>query len=234
MLPPAVAAIYAALKAHGLSAREERLFTDERLADFWRAAREALRNARPDQQANAAHQLVATLLDPLAWIADGDERPEESSQKPTRRRRLLSQRERLRVAAEKARGLAALLDEIAAGPEPPDMSALLFAEAVLPLPDEQRPSRNLGSCYLQFSVIGALEALAERLDAKAAEPLPAWLESQKTSWRDWVRQVRYGLRQLDSAGLLHFEPREGHWVALVQVLFGDSITRDAVHDALRD
>jgi hypothetical protein len=234
MLPSDIQAIYAALKAHGLSAREERFFTDERLAGFWSAAGEALRKARPDQRWNAAHQLVATFLDPLGWLADDGERPETSGRKPERRRRLLEQKERLRMAAEKARELAALLDEIAAGPEPPDMSVLFFAEAVLPLPNEQRPSWNLPSYYHGFSVSGALEAFADKLDAKAAEPLPAWLESQKTSWRDWLRQVRWGLRELEDWGLLSFEPRETHWVALVQVLFGDWITRDAVHDALCD
>jgi hypothetical protein len=234
MLPFEVRAIYAVLKARGLSAREERLFTDERLTDFWRAAHEALRKTRLDQRSNAAHQLVAALLDPLAWIANGDERPEVSDKKPAQRCRLLEQKKRLREAAEKARELAALLDKIAAGPSAPDMSALLFVEAVLPLPNEQKLSRNLDSYYQQFSVSGALEAFADRLDADASEPLPPWLESQKTGWRDWVRQVRHGLSQLDSAGLLRFKPRETHWHALVQVLFDDSITRDAVHDVLRD
>jgi hypothetical protein len=150
MLPSDVRAIYAAIKAHGLSAREELFFTDERLAEFWGAAGEALRKARPDQRWNAAHQLIATFLDPLEWLADGDDRPETSGKKSAARRRLLEQKERLRLAAEKARELADLLDEIATGPEPPDMSALLFAEAVLPLPEEQRPSCNLASYYLGF------------------------------------------------------------------------------------
>jgi hypothetical protein len=234
MLPFDIKAIFATLKAGGLSAREERFFTDERLAGFWSAAGEALHQARPDQRWNAAHQLVATFLDPLKWLADDGERPETSGKKPERRRRMLEQKERLRLAAEKARELADLLDEIATGPEPPDMSVLFFAEAVLPLPKEQRSSWNLSRYYHRFTIACALEAFADKLDAKAAEPLPTWLESRKTGWRDWVRQVRYGLRRLEDWGLLSFEPREIHWVALVQVLFGDAISRDAVHDALRD
>jgi hypothetical protein len=233
MLPSDVRAIHAALKLHGLSAREERFFTDQRLAGFWSAAGEALRQARLDQRLIAAHQLVATFLDPLKWLADDGERPEKSDKKPERRRRMLEQKERLRLAAEKARELADLLNEIAKGPEPPDMSVLYFSEAVLPLPEEQRPSWNLPSYYLGFRVTDALEAFAEKLDAQAAEPLPVWLESQKASWRDWVRQVRWHLRQLDDFGLLHFEPREADWVALAQVLFDEWISRDAVHDALR-
>lgn len=61
-----------------------------------------------------------------------------------------------------------------------------------------------------------------------------WLRTQQSSWRDFIRIVSDALTETHRMYQTKIELQEKHWVALVQTLISDSISRSSVSDALKE
>jgi hypothetical protein len=126
-------------------------------------------------------------------------------------------------AAELATELAALLDEIAREPLPPD--AAISVGALL-------PERWQAPTYFRVErPSNLLMRMAEGLDQPPKFTDAPGLASQKRGWRGFLREVSANLKEYG------FELREVDAVALVQAICRSAGVpepgRDAVHDAMR-
>lgn len=135
--------------------------------------------------------------------------------------------ERRKKAADLARELAALLDEIGREPLPPDA-----AIAVAALLHKRLIARDAPSYFIGESLSALLKRLADALAERPDYAAVPGLASQKASWRGFIRGVRDNLADVD------FILRERDAVTLASVICRSAgiqePSRDSVRAAMRD
>lgn len=96
---------------------------------------------------------------------------------------------------------------------------------------------EVSSYYDGIPVRDALLHLAEALEKHPSTgnlfaEVPG-MASQKAGWRDWIREAKESLQNMERIYGAPVVLREADWLALCKVMVSPAITRDAVHDALR-
>jgi hypothetical protein len=211
-----------------LNDAERRFFTDKSLRPFWAAADRAIRAVDIDSRSSAAIELPDQFLVPRReGFGLGMRHAESVAPRQDRRRAELDSRRDLGSAADLAARLADALDDLEDLCDilPDEMRLLHLAQTALPV--------SLPSYFVGYRTSDALRTLAARLADLSERPLPRGLESQKASWRDWAREARQNVAQWEDRWGAQIEITESMWHSLVRVLIDPLVSRDAVHDWLR-
>lgn len=232
-LPIGIWSIYLDMKSRDvLSGRNDLLFTDQKLADFWLYVSSYTNSIDPRWLAGAESFIVGSILNPLNWYSQTG-----TADRPTLKTRI---RERQRKAdilfdevAELALQLINKLDEVSLTTNySPD--EIHLRELLHPLIEHDQIKPDIATTSLLTSQL--IQQLYEafkcypRTDKLFAD-IPG-MSSQKSTWRDWMAETHHNLSLLLSMYGNPFEMREKHWLALVNVLIDESITRSSVSAAL--
>lgn len=232
-LPIGVWSIYLDMKSRDvLSGRKDSLFTDPSLADFWRFVSSYTDSIDPRWLPGAESFIVGSILNPLDWYSQTG-----TADRPTLKTKI---RERQRKAdilfdevAELALQLVNKLDEVSLTtnyfPEEIHLRELLH-----PLIEHDQIKPDITTTRLLTS-----QLIQQLYDAFKCYPrtdklfthIPG-MSSQKSTWRDWMAETQHNLSLLPSMYGNPFEMREKHWLALVNVLIDDRVSRTTVNAAL--
>ncbi|HKB59528.1 MAG TPA: hypothetical protein VKC56_05710 [Gallionellaceae bacterium] len=196
-------------EAGNLSDQERKLFTDDRLEDFWRAADKYVSERLGNGDDELGGWLIGSIIAPLQL--HGGPIPAGRLSKKTEIR-------------QRQKNADALLDEAA------DLASDLVRKLW-----ELEKSTNLRPHPLDgyLNTIRDLETeLREYPKTQELFQDVHGMASQKSSWRDWMREADHNLQTMRRVRPGDLRMREKHWVALAQVLFGGHISRDAVKAAL--
>lgn len=233
-LPLGFWSIYLDMNTRGvLSNNDVLLFIDERLTDFWEYVSSYTALINQQWHGGAESFMVGSILNPLDWYSQTG-----TADRPTLKTKL---RERQRKAdilfdevAELALQLINKLEEISLltnfAPDEMYLSELLhpFVEHDLIKPDIAN-SRLLTAQLIQ-SLHDSFKDYP-RTDSLFFD-VPG-MASQKSTWRDWMAEVQNNLALMHCMYGKAFELREKHWLALVNVLIDESISRSSVNAALK-
>lgn len=234
-LPIGIWSIYLDMKSRDvLSGRNDLLFTDQKLADFWRYVSSYTNSIDPRWLPGAESFIVGSILNPLNWYSQTG-----TADRPKLKIRI---RERQRKAdilfdevAELALQLIDKLDEVSLTTNySPD--EIHLRELLRPLIEHDQIKPDIATTSLLTSQL--IQRLYEafkcypRTDKLFAD-IPG-MSSQKSTWRDWMAETQHNLSLLlDMYGKV-FEMREKHWLALVKVLIDENISRTSVNAALNN
>lgn len=225
-----------------MEAAAYRLFHSERLKDFF-AHLERMQLTYREWEHLAGQIISAVECIP----ADGAATTDRPDLKLRIRSNQAAADDLLVSIARQARDLADSLDRLnGLGAEIPGetYSSLALIESALTrnlAADDFKRFRKGLSSYRRsgFPAPGdLLTTLAESAERhpKAVEIFgnDPWLGTQKSTWRDFVRIVLDSLAESHRMYGTKIELREKHWVALVQALISEDISRGSVSDALRN
>lgn len=234
-LPLGFWSIYLDMKARGvLSDRDVLLFIDERLIDFWEYV--SSYTALIDQQwlADAESFIVGSILNPLDWYSQTG-----TAVRPTLKNKVRERQKKADVLfneiAELACQLSEKLDKVSSTTNYfPDQ--IYLSELLQPLTEYDLIKTDIASNrLLTANLINDLHTAFRdypRSDRLFTD-VPG-MNSQKSSWRDWMAEAKQNLSLLlDMYGKV-FEIREKHWLALVNVLIDKNISRTSVNAALNN
>ncbi len=226
-LPDEAVTLRAALLAERPDDAQLRAFFDAPgLADFWdRVGSGSLR-------ADAVNYLCASILNPLKLYGSTGtaERPSSKVKIRKRQQRADALMER---AASLTRDLARALRELdQTSPYLPDeLHLIALLRLTTGLEFDEVPSYFDG-----IKVVDALDRLATALEqhppADAIFAGVPGMQSQKATWRDWLREATDNVHDYEVRSGVDFSLREADWVALAQTLVSKDISRSAVNKTL--
>lgn len=232
-LPIGVWSIYLDMKSrNALSGHKDALFTHSSLADFWGHVSSYTDSIDPRWLSDAESFIVGSILNPLDWYSQTG-----TADRPTLKTKIRERQKRADIlfdeVVELALQLINKLDEVSLITNySPD--EIYLSELLHPLIEHDEIKPDIAKTSLLTA------QLIQRLhDAFKDYPrtenlfvdIPG-MNSQKTSWRDWMAEVKHGLSLMICSYGKAFELREIHWLALVNVLIDESISRSSVNAAL--
>lgn len=217
-----------------LDGRSEAFFIDARLKNFWQMASKYLLQINTSLRENAAGFLVGSFINPLGmYSATG------TVDRPTIK---VNIRNAQKDADKLFDEIADLAEQLADRLELVE-STTKYSPCELHLIDLLEPllgdnSINEDINYRRIRTVQLIDLLAARFrgyprtDTIFSE-VPG-MSSQKSSWRDWLAEVRHNLELMLDTYPGDFEMKEVYWVNLVNVLIDENIGRTSVQAALKD
>lgn len=216
------------------------LFHAETLKDFF------LHLDRQGLSFDAWEHLIRQIISSLECIPDGGAatraRPDTKTQI---RDNQSSASKKLAAIATQAQVLARLLDDLdglgatVPGEMYSSMAWLRTAVQGTVVQSGFKQHLDSQSSYYRSSFPPPARLLEVLAEAANSHPAPAevfagdaWLSSQKSTWRDFVRMMREALEEIDATYDVSISLNEKHWVRLVQTLISKNITRSSVKSSL--
>lgn len=232
-LPIGIWSIYIDMQSRNvLSGREDVFFTDKRLSDFWRYVSSYSDSIEPRWLAGAESFIVGSILNPLDWYSQTG-----TADRPTLKTKIRDRQRKADIlfeeVAELALQLINKLDEISLLTNyTPD--EIYLSDLLHPLIEHDLITPDIANNrLLTVQLIQKLhDAFRDypRTDSLFSD-VPG-MSSQKSTWRDWMAEVQHNLSFMHCSYGKAFELREKHWLALVNVLIDDCISRSSVNAAL--
>lgn len=215
--------------------RQLKLFHASELKQMWKRAATALDEVDSALRVDAAAAFVGSIIHPLHFAETG------TRARPTKTVKLKDRQKKADVHLRKAaRQLRQAADEIRAAQKqssylPDSVVSFPALARLLMRVDRKLPSYFEGG---ETSTANVLIYLADDIEnfqtpQKLFASIPG-LAGQKSSWRGWLREVVVNLAEIESCYQTDFALKEVDFVQLAHVLIGPHITRDMVHDALRN
>lgn len=233
-LPSCVTENYHRMLSNGsLSEREQALFTDIRLAKFWKRASDYLSKVEYKRREDAASMLVGSFLTPLMLHG-----PTGTAEQPSKKTIIRDRQKKADVLIDKAAEIAGELADTLVQLEGttnlwPDsirlmaiVRSLIHDDKVHEIPSYFDGVKTSDALYLLEKTFRDYPTASHIFDG-----VPG-MESQKSSWRDWLREAYVNIGHL-----LHCDPgnlviREADWLVLVHALIDEAVSRNSVQRAL--
>jgi len=190
-----------------LSDQERRLFTSENLTDFWAAA-DCYVSRYQGPNDDLGGWLIGSIIAPLQLHFEPGTKDSPSKKTGIWERQLKAD-DLINKAADLAADLADTLRE---------------------LEETTRLRPEMLSSDVVYDLEKKLRDWPETKDLFSTVP---GMKSQKSSWRDWLREAHANLQGMLRICPGDFQLREKHWVALVHAMIGEAISRESVQAALR-
>lgn len=236
-LPLLVDANYRKLLLAGdLTEKDKGFFTDPRLRKFWGKVDIYLqRLEQPELLGSAAESIPGAFLAPLPFYGQSGTADRQSPK--VRARENQKKTDSIIYQASKLAGeLAELLEtlEKITHIRPCEMQLMTIVRRLV-------HDENINRIASYYDGVSTSEALRELQEAMLNFPksnsifdgVPG-MASQKSSWRDWLREAASNHKTLLQMHPGEFELTESDWLSLARVLIGNQITREAVQDTLRN
>lgn len=235
-LPDLVAGNFQLLvKDEKLSERERAFFTDARLENFWIKVSCYLEGLEhPEYLAAAAECIPGVFIAPLAFYGQTG-----SVDRPTPKTKARGRQKKadplIRKAAELAGELAEKLERIEETTHvyPCELRLMTIVRELV----HDEKIEHVASYYDGVPTSDALRLLeAALLKYPSADSIfddVPGMASQKSTWRDWLREAAKNHKCQLRMHPGKFELTESDWLNLALVLIGDHVTRNSVQDALR-
>lgn len=235
-LPTLVATNYRLLlAADSLSKHEQAFFTDARLKKFWEKADGYLSCLeKPEFLAGAAECIPGVFLAPLAFYGQTGTASRPSPKFNARARQKKAD-PLISKAADLAGELAATLERIEKTTHiyPCELRLMAIVRDLV----HDKNIKQVASYYEGVRTSDGLRnlecALREYPTVDSIFNDVPGMSSQKSTWRDWLREAvdNHKLLLLQHPG--EFDLTESNWLSIAKVLIGDYITRNSMQDALR-
>lgn len=235
-LPYEIAANFRRMVDEGLlDEREQAFFTDSKLKKFWIKVSKYLSGIRrADYRSNAADQLVASFIAPLASYGKTGK-----ADNPTFKTNIRTKQKEAGLAIKKigrlAGELATALDDLEGITRfvPDETSLLVIVERLI----NEGGIRKFPSYRWRVRTSDALRILESSfgeypLTDELFKNVPG-MASQKSSWVDWMREAENCLREVLDVWPGELQLQEIDWVNLAKVLIGNHISSRAVQAARR-
>lgn len=223
------------LDANKLSGQERCFFTDAKLRKFWEKADGYLnRLENPEFLSGAAECIPGVFLAPLNFYGKTG-KADNPTPKTRARKRQKGADPLINKAAQLAGELAQTLETIEKTTRVYPCELRLMAIVRTLVYDEK--IAQVASYYDGVRTSEGLRNLEEALHRYPTVDsifcdVPG-MASQKSTWRDWLREAANNHKLLLRQHPGKFELTESDWLSIAKVLIGDHITRNAMQDALR-
>lgn len=218
-----------------LSEREKNFFTDNRLSKFWESVDEYLSDLPCVSRSAASDFLIGSFLSPLKLYGKAG-----AAKNPSTKRKIRDRQNKgdklIEKAAKQARELSATLQELKKTttfyPDTTRFTAIAYS---LLSESETKNFLSYSDGIYTYEAIDLLEkSLREYPRASDLFNDVPGMRSNKSSWCDWLSEVRANLDRLLLMYPGEFNLREADWVALSNVLVSEFISRDSIKFALSE
>lgn len=218
----------------------EKLLTDPNLKPTWQHLNAALALILPHKREEASASVIGVIILPLKlYAATG------TAARPTPKLIIRKNRDKAKAHLQDASHyLRRAANELRAAVDiskylPDEASTLAeMVRRIFETHDHDRFGKFSSSHFWlstrEFKTNLFLEELATRLTADETPwaSVPG-MQSSKSSWRDWLREVSANLELANQMYSVNFNLREADWVRLANSLIDPSISRSSINAALR-